>query len=77
MKLQSLLKLIRSDEALNIYDVINNVYLHKDIFKEECDDKYNTYKVIAIMTNTNDTGNSIIIEIDVADSNDLFVGRRQ
>lgn len=75
MKLRSLLKLIRSDETLNIYDVINNVYLHKDIFKEECDDKYNTYKVVAIMTNTNDSGNSVIIEIDVADSNDLFVGR--
>ena len=73
MKLKSLLKLIRSNEEFNIYDVVNNVYLHKGIFKEECDDKYKSYKVAAIMTTTNDSADSVIIEIDVADKDDLFI----
>jgi hypothetical protein len=73
MKLQSLLKLIKSNEQLNIYDVINNVYLHQNILKEDCDDVYNSYKVIEVETNSI-TCNYPVIEIGVASSKDLFIG---
>lgn len=75
MKLQSLLKLIKSNETLNIYDAVNNVYLHKEILKEECNSEYGTYKVVAITTNTNGFADLVLIEIEVANSNDLFIGR--
>jgi hypothetical protein len=74
MKLQSLLKLIKANETLNIYDAVNNVYLHKDILKEECNSEYGAYKVVEIMTNINDSADSVLIEIEVADKDDLFIG---
>ena len=73
MELQNLLNVIKPDEELNIYDVINNVYLHQDILKEDCSDVYNSYKVITVMTRVSHFGHSMI-EIDVANKNDLFIG---
>ena len=73
MILKSLLKLIKGDEELNIYDVINNTYLHEDIFREQCDDMYGSYKVISIMTSRTGMGTPII-EIEVANNKELSIG---
>lgn len=73
MTLKNLLKLIKGDEELNIYDVINNTYLHEDIFRKQCDSIYDSYKVIKIMTSRTGMGTPII-EIEVANNKELSIG---
>ena len=65
MKLKDLLDLIRPDQQFNIFDEVNYVYLHQNIFKKDCNNRFYSYEVVEIMTNINDYGYPII-EINVA-----------
>lgn len=65
MQLKALLKLLRSDEVINLYDTIDNQYLQRGECKGTIHSEYYDCKVVGI--NSDYTSNECsILEIDIA-----------
>lgn len=60
MRLKEFLKLIRTDEIINIYNPIENRYYQCEKDKENIDETYWDYKVVGIETTYDDFYNSVL-----------------
>ena len=64
MVLRDLLKLIRTDECISIYDPLINVYLSHEKYKEDYKGEYDNCVVTAITTNQTQ-GYYPVLEIEI------------
>lgn len=64
MTLKDFLRLIRTDEAISIYDPLTNVYLLHEKFKEDYKGEYDNCVVTGVTTNLTQGGYPVL-EIEI------------
>ena len=70
MTVRDIVKLLRTDEEITLYDVANNTWRTGMITKEFIPATYIDWEVVGLQTDTNMYGSATVLELDIKQMED-------